>query len=118
MKAKLLAMLLLGGTALFAETHVHFNIGINTGRGGYYVPPPPPPPPVRYVPRSPGRGYVWVPGFWITVGNRYDWRDGYWAPPVRGYGYGSGNSYGNGRNNGRGHGNGRNRDRDHDRDRD
>jgi len=105
MKTKLLAVLLFGGSTLYAETHVHFNIGINTGPGGYYVAPPPPPP-VRYVPRSPGHGYVWVQGFWISVGNRYNWRDGYWAPPARGYGYA------NGRNNGRGHG----RDRDHDRD--
>ena len=94
MKTKLLALLLLGGSTLFAGVNFNIGIGVNTGpRGGYYVAPPPPPPLRQYIPRSPGRGYVWVPGYWISVGNRYNWRAGYWAAPVR-YNNGRGNAYG------------------------
>lgn len=55
MKTKLLAMVLLGGSALWAETHVYIGIGIGNPRSQRYVVRPPPPPPVRYAPRSAGR---------------------------------------------------------------
>lgn len=72
MKSKLLALFLLGGSAAFAQ-NFSFGIGINVG--------PPRPPVVRYVPPSPGRGYVWVPGYYRLNNNRYFWNNGYWTRP-------------------------------------
>jgi hypothetical protein len=100
MKSKLLAMVLLGGSSLWAGSN--FNIGISIGnqRPGRYVVQPPPPPAPRYaVPRSPGRNYVWVPGYWAWAGNRYVWQNGFWTRQNRGRGngYGNGNGYGYGR---------------------
>jgi hypothetical protein len=87
MRAKLLALLLLGGSSLFAGTH--FSIGIGVGPGyypGYYYAPPPPAPVVRYYrPAYPGPGYTWIGGYYYPVGPRYVWHAGYWArPPYRG----------------------------------
>ena len=101
MKSKLLAMVLLGGSTLMAGSN--FNIGISIGNvrpgPGRYVVQPPPPPPLRYaVPRSPGRNFVYVPGYWVWNGNRYFWQDGYWTKQNRGRGNGYGNNrYGYGR---------------------
>ena len=83
MKTKLLALLLVAGGALFAESH--FSIGIGVGgfapAYGYYAPPlPPAPPAVVYAP-APGPGYTWVSGYWYPAGPRYAWRTGYWARP-------------------------------------
>jgi hypothetical protein len=83
MKTKLLALLLVAGGALFAESH--FSIGIGIGgfapAYGYYAPPlPPAPPAVVYAP-APGPGYTWVSGYWYPAGPRYAWRAGYWARP-------------------------------------
>ena len=89
MKANLLVMMLLGSSALWAETHVYIGIGIGNPRPGRYaIQPPPPPPPVRYVPRSPGRKYVWVVGYWVWTGNGYAWQDGYWTKQNRSRGNG------------------------------
>lgn len=83
MKTKLLAILLLAGSSLFAG---HVSIGIGLGgyvpAYGYYAPPP-----VAYVPACPGPGYSWVDGYWYPVGPRYIWRAGYWAPPAYGVRY-------------------------------
>jgi hypothetical protein len=83
MKTKLLALLLVAGGALFAESH--FSIGIGVGGFApayrYYAPPlPPAPPAVVYAP-APGPGYTWVSGYWYPAGPRYAWRAGYWARP-------------------------------------
>ncbi len=89
MRTKLLVMMLLSGNALWAGSN--FSIGIQIGGprpGRYVVQPPPPPPPVRYVPRSPGKKYVWVQGYWVWTGNRYAWQDGYWTKQNRGRGNG------------------------------
>jgi hypothetical protein len=103
MKTKLLAMILLSGGALWADTNFYFGIGIGNPRPQRYaVQPPPPPPPVRYAQRSPGRNYAWVPGYWVWMGNGYAWQDGYWMKQGRG----------NGRQGGK-----HDRDRDWDRDR-
>ncbi len=82
MKPKLLALLLLAGSSLFARSHFSFGIGISPGYG--YYPPPvvyePPPPPVRYVvPAYPGPDYSYVDGYWQPAGPRWAWRTGYWA---------------------------------------
>jgi hypothetical protein len=85
MKTKLLALLVLAGSSLFAAPRM--SIGIGVGAGGYapgYYAPPPPPPPAAYV-AAPGPGYSWVGGYWYPVGSRYSWRAGYWSrPPYRG----------------------------------
>ncbi len=81
MKKALLAMVLLGTSAMFGQ--VSIRVGVNIGSGGYYVAPPPPPPPVYRVPPSPGYGYVWVPGFYVRAGNHYRWTNGYWTRPAR-----------------------------------
>lgn len=84
MKTVLLAIFLVGSSTMFGQISIGVNIGV-PAQGYYVAPPPPPPPPVVRIPRSPGRGYVWVPGFYVNVGPRYRWNNGYWArPPYRG----------------------------------
>ena len=78
MKTKLMAMLLLGGGALLAQTH--FSIGVRVGGGPRYYEPAPAV--VAYRPPCPGPGYVWIAGYQDGYGN---WFDGYWAlPPYAG----------------------------------
>jgi hypothetical protein len=82
MKSKLLAVLLLAGSSMFAGSHVFVGVRI-----GHAVPPPvavyapPPAPMVAYVPPCPGPGYTWVGGYWYPVGPRWAWHAGYWARP-------------------------------------
>ena len=52
-------------------------------RGRVYVRIAPPPPVVERVIVSPGPGYVWVPGYYIWTGARYDWHAGAWRRPPR-----------------------------------
>ncbi len=96
MKTKLLAGLLLVGSAAFAGGS-RVSIGVNIGGGpgyGYapapaysYLPPPPPMPRGAYNrPPMPGRGYVWVDGFWSPNGRQYRWTQGYWMRPPQGRG--------------------------------
>jgi len=80
MKTKLLVLLLLAGSSVFAGTR--FFVGVGVGGGyypGYYAAPPPAPV-VAYAPPAPGPGYAWVGGYYYPVGPRYVWRGGYWAP--------------------------------------
>jgi hypothetical protein len=80
MKTKILAILLLAGSSMFAGPRVFFGVGVGPGYG-YYAPPPPPPPVVAYRPLAPGPGYVWVDGYHYWAGSRYTWRRGYWERP-------------------------------------
>ncbi len=79
MKTRLMALMLMAGGALFAETHVA--IGIRIGRPAPVVVPAP----VRvvaYRPPCPGPGYIWIDGYYDEFGN---WMEGYWAlPPYTG----------------------------------
>ena len=85
MKTKLLAVLLLAGSSMFARTHVSIGIGV----GGYYPAypvyqyAPPPPPPVYYAPAPvyAAPASVWISGYYYPVGPRRVWRPGYWARP-------------------------------------
>src|SRR6266851_4844943 len=75
MKTKLLALTLLAGGTMFAETR--FSIGVNLGGygGGYYEPTP-------YVtarPPCPGPDYAWTDGYWSQDYGRRSWHEGYWA---------------------------------------
>lgn len=38
-----------------------------------------PSPPVYVRPIAPSPAYVWVEGDWVVRGNKYYWREGYWA---------------------------------------
>ena len=80
MKKKLLALALLAGGSMFAQTR--FSVGVNIGGygPGYYAPAQ-----ARFIrPPYPGPGYVWVPGHWAA--NRFSrmWVPGHWSRP---YGY-------------------------------
>jgi len=71
MKAKLMALLVLGGSSLFAAPRVAVGIGFA----------PPPPPVAAYAAPCPGPGYSFVAGYWYPSGPSYAWRAGYWARP-------------------------------------
>jgi len=83
MKLRLLALVLMAGSTMFAGPRFFFGVGL----GGYYPPAPvavyapPPAPVVGYVPRAPGIGYSWVGGYYYPYGARWAWRPGYWARP-------------------------------------
>jgi len=77
MRTKLLGLLLLAGSSLFAESHWSISVGVGTPY--YYAPPPPPV--VTYAPTSPGAGYAWVPGYYYPGRAHYVWRPGYWSRP-------------------------------------
>ena len=87
MKLKLLAILLLAGSPLFARVHFSVAGGIGYPGYGYYAPAPPPPVVAFVRPARPGPGYSWVRGYWHPVRARYYWRTGYWArrPYARAY---------------------------------
>ena len=79
MKTKLLAVMLLAGGSLFAETH--FSIGIGIGTLGYYAPPPPPvaacaPPP------CPGPGYTSDRGILVSCRTALLLARGLLGPPA------------------------------------
>src|SRR6185312_6191788 len=79
MKSKLIALVLLAGSAAFAGPR--FFVGF-----GYRAPAPvavyaPPPAPIysAYRPVAPGPNYSWISGYWQPSGPRWAWRAGYWA---------------------------------------
>jgi hypothetical protein len=74
MKTKLMALILVAGGSLFAQTQ--FSVGVNFGSPGYY--PPAPVAVHAYRPVTPGPGYVWVDGYHDAWGR---WVAGYWALP-------------------------------------
>jgi len=87
MKTKVLVILLLAGTCVFARTRVAIGIGIG---GGYYPGYYSAPPPVVYAPPAPyyapapvyaAPASVWISGYYYPVGPRRLWRPGYWARP-------------------------------------
>ncbi len=79
MKTKLLTLLFLAGSSMFAGTRVFVGIGVGGFGPRYYAPPPPPV--VAYAPAYPDTGYARVDGYYYPVGPRYGWRAGYWARP-------------------------------------
>src|SRR6266536_3184172 len=76
MKTKLLALMLLAGGSMFAETR--FSIGIHVGgyNPGYYALTPPSYAAVR--PPCPGPDYSWNDGYWAAERGRRVWVNGYW----------------------------------------
>jgi hypothetical protein len=94
MKTKLLAVLLLAGSALFAAPGVAVGVGVGIPAPAYG---PPPAPAVGYVAPAPGPGYAWVGGYWYPRGARWGWRAGYWARPPYAHAYWAGPRYFGGR---------------------
>jgi hypothetical protein len=78
-KSKLLALGLIGGGAMFAQTR--FSVGISVGgyNPGYYQPNAYA---QQYVPPCPGPGYTWVDGYWSPYQGRRVWTNGYWRTPL------------------------------------
>jgi WXXGXW repeat (2 copies) len=80
MKTKLLAMMLLAGGSMFAQTRFSIGLGFGTQGAGFYQAPP------AYaanIPPCPGPGYTWVDGYWTNNFGRQTWVAGYWnAPPI------------------------------------
>ena len=77
MKTKLLAMMLLAGGSMFAQTRVSIGIGLGGHGAGFYQPPPS----YAYasnIPPCPGPDYIWVDGYWAQDYGRNTWVAGYW----------------------------------------
>ena len=83
---KLLAVAILAGGSMFAQTH--FSIGIGIGTPRYYAPAPvysvAPAYNPYYMPPMPAPGYTWVQGYWTPAPHRA-WVAGYWRAPYRYY---------------------------------
>ena len=99
MKTKLMAVLLLAGSSVFAQ-HIRVGVGIGLGgpryyptpgyyASGYYYAPPPRVAygPAYYSPVYPAPDYTWVEGYRYHTGPRYGWRPGYSVRPPYAYGY-------------------------------
>ena len=80
MKTKMLAMMLLAGGSMFAQTRFSIGVGFGSQGAGFYQSAP------AYaanIPPCPGPGYTWVDGYWTNDYGRQVWVAGYWdAPPV------------------------------------
>ena len=75
MKTKLLAMMLLAGGSMFAQTRFSIGIGLGGHGAGFYQPPPS----YAYnIPPCPGPDYTWVNGYWSQDYGRNTWVAGYW----------------------------------------
>jgi WXXGXW repeat (2 copies) len=79
MKTKLLAMMLLAGGSMFAQTRFSIGVGFGTQGAGFNQAPP------AYaanIPPCPGPGYTWVNGYWADNYGREVWVPGFWNAPV------------------------------------
>ena len=79
MKTKLLAMMLLAGGSIFAQTRFSIGLGFGTQGAGFYQAPP------AYaanIPPCPGPGYTWVDGYWTSDYGRQVWVPGFWNAPL------------------------------------
>ena len=76
---RFLAVALIAGGTMFAQTRFSIGIGIGRPVAGAY---PPPAYAQQYVPPCPGPDYTWVDGYW----DGGVWTNGFWrAPYVTGY---------------------------------
>lgn len=83
-KLRILAVALIAGGTMFAQTRL--SVGIGIGAGGYGPGYYPPPAYAQYVPPCPGPDYTWVDGYWAPQGGRNVWIAGFWNRPfVSGY---------------------------------
>ena len=83
MKTKLMALVLLAGGSMFAQTRFSIGIGIGGYQPGYLAAPAY----AHIQPPCPGPDYDWVDGYWSRDSRRNTWIDGYWTrqPYRRGY---------------------------------
>jgi hypothetical protein len=72
---KVLAVALVAGGSMFAQSRLSIGIGV----GGYGPGAYPPPAYAAYQPPCPGPDYTWVDGYW---GPSHVWTNGYWRAPV------------------------------------
>jgi len=75
MKTKLMALAVLAGGTMFAQTRL--SVGVQFGGGysqGYYEPAPV----YAAQPPCPGPDYYWVDGYWGQNYGRRNWVAGYW----------------------------------------
>ena len=79
MKTKMLAMMLLAGGSMFAQTRLSIGLGFGSQGAGFYQTSP------AYasnIPPCPGPGYTWVDGYWNNDYGRETWVAGYWSAPL------------------------------------
>ena len=81
-KLKILAVALIAGGTMFAQTRLSVGIGVGGYGPGAY---PPPAYAQTYAPPCPGPGYTWVDGYWAPQGGRNVWIAGFWRAPVSTY---------------------------------
>jgi hypothetical protein len=75
MKTKLLALMLLAGGSMFAETR--FSVGVNVG--GFGAAYSQSAPPYGYqIPPCPGPDYSFVDGYWAQDRGQRHWVGGFW----------------------------------------
>jgi hypothetical protein len=74
MKTKLLAVMLLAGGSMFAQTRFSVGVGFGGQGVGLYQPPPS----YASVPPCPGPDYNWVNGYWSQDHGRNTWIAGFW----------------------------------------
>src|SRR4051794_15075116 len=78
-KLRLLAVALIAGGTMFAQTRLSIGVGVGGYGPGYYAPPAYD---QQYIPPCPGPDYDWVDGYWAPQGGRNVWIAGFWRPPV------------------------------------
>src|SRR3954470_22319814 len=78
-KSKLLAVALIAGGTMFAQSRLSIGIGVGGYGPGSY---PPPAYAQQYQPPCPGPGYSWGNVFWTPQGGRNVWTAGFWRAPV------------------------------------
>jgi len=90
MKTKLLALALLAGGTMFAGPRIGVRVGIGPAYP-YYAPAYIAPAPVYAAPYAyAAPAPVYGGGFWVNVGGRRVWREGYRGGPTFRGGYGRG----------------------------
>jgi hypothetical protein len=84
MKTKLLAMMILAGGSMFAQTR--FSAGVEFGGSGVGFNAPPPAYATE-MPPCPGPDFTWVDGYWSQNYGRSVWTPGFWnrQPFYNGY---------------------------------
>ena len=76
-KFRIMAVALIAGGTMFAQTRLSVGIGVGGYGPGYY----PPPAYGQYVPPCPGPDYAWVDGYWAPQGGQNVWVGGFWRSP-------------------------------------
>ena len=84
-KLRLLAVALIAGGTMFAQSRLSVGVSV----GGYGPGAYPPPAYGQYRPLYPGPGYSWVDGYWAFNRGHRSWTAGFWQAPrfVQRYSY-------------------------------